>query len=296
MIELKHLRTLAALQQSGTLRGAAEQLHLSVSALSHQLAELEARLGGPLFLRKSRPLQFTREGEWVLELAAECLPKVDAVQRRLLGDCEPQTELLRLAIECHSCMHWLAPALSQWLTQAGRELDFVTGQSFEAQQALLLGTVDVVLTSDVQASADIHYAPLFDYEMRLVAAPDHPLLQEELLSPARLAQETLLSYPVDASRLDVVRHFLAPAGASPQRIRHGENTLMLVQMAAAGWGVTVLPSWASREFEAQGLVVSRSLGPGLFRRLYGAVRVRERESQLHVSLFEQIRAASVRLM
>ena len=186
--------------------------------------------------------------------------------------------------------------MSQWLTQAGRELDFVTGQSFEAQQALLLGTVDVVLTSDVQASADIHYAPLFDYEMRLVAAPDHPLLQEELLSPARLAQETLLSYPVDASRLDVVRHFLAPAGASPQRIRHGENTLMLVQMAAAGWGVTVLPSWASREFEAQGLVVSRSLGPGLFRRLYGAVRVRERESQLHVSLFEQIRAASVRLM
>ena len=296
MIELKHLRTLAALQQSGTLRGAAEQLHLSVSALSHQLAELEARLGGPLFLRKSRPLQFTREGEWVLELAAECLPKVDAVQRRLLGDSEPQTEPLRLAIECHSCMHWLAPALSQWLTQAGRELDFVTGQSFEAQQALLLGTVDVVLTSDVQASADIHYAPLFDYEMRLVAAPDHPLLQEELLSPARLAQETLLSYPVDASRLDVVRHFLAPAGASPQRIRHGGNTLMLVQMAAAGWGVTVLPSWASREFEAQGLVVSRSLGPGLFRRLYGAVRVRERESQLYVSLFEQIRAASVRLM
>ena len=296
MIELKHLRTLAALQQSGTLRGAAEQLHLSVSALSHQLAELEARLGGPLFLRKSRPLQFTREGEWVLGLAAACLPKVDAVQRRLLGDSEPQTEPLRLAIECHSCMHWLAPALSQWLTQAGRELDFVPGQSFEAQQALLLGTVDVVLTSDVQASADIHYAPLFDYEMRLVAAPDHPLLQEELLSPARLAQETLLSYPVDASRLDVVRHFLAPAGASPQRIRHGENTLMLVQMAAAGWGVTVLPSWASREFEAQGLVVSRSLGPGLFRRLYGAVRVRERESQLHVSLFEQIRAASVRLM
>ena len=51
MIELKHLRTLSALRQTGTLRGAAERVHLSVSALSHQLIELEGRLAAPLFLR-----------------------------------------------------------------------------------------------------------------------------------------------------------------------------------------------------------------------------------------------------
>ena len=296
MIELKHLRTLWALRQTGTLRGAAEQVHLSVSALSHQLSELEGRLAAPLFLRKSHPVQFTREGEWLLELAAECLPRVDAVEQRLLALCAPTPSPLHLAIECHSCIHWLAPALSRWQEQAGRELEFVTGQSFEPQQSLLLGALDLVLTSDLQPSADIHYAPLFDYEMRLVVAPEHPLACETLISPQRLAAETLLSYPVEASRLDVVRHFLAPVDESPRRIRHGENTLMLVQMAAAGWGVTVLPNWASREFEAQGLVVSRPLGTGLFRRLHGAVRARERDSEAFQSLFRLIREESRRLV
>ena len=113
--------------------------------------------------------------------------------------------------------------------------------------------------------------------MRLVLAPDHPLAGAEQITPERLAPETLLSYPVESARLDVVRQFLQPARLQAARIRQGDNTLMLVQMAAAGWGVAVLPSWVSREFEQQGLVLSRSLGKGLWRRLFGAVRVKERE-------------------
>ncbi len=110
MIEFKHLRTLRALQQGGSLAAAAERLHLSASALSHQLAELEQRVGSPLYLRKSRPLSFTREGQWLLELANEFLPKVEALERRLAGH-EQSEGPLRLAIECHSCIHWLSPAL-----------------------------------------------------------------------------------------------------------------------------------------------------------------------------------------
>jgi LysR family transcriptional regulator, regulator for metE and metH len=104
-----------------------------------------------------------------------------------------------------------------------------------------------------------------------------------------LAAETLLSYPVASSRLDVVRQFLQPAQLVPKRIRQADNTLMLVQMAAAGWGVTVLPSWVSREFEAQGLVVSRSIGAGLRSRLFGALRARERDEPGYRELFRQIR-------
>ncbi len=291
MIELKHLRTLRALQQGGSLAAAGQLLHLSASALSHQLAELEQRVGTALYLRKSRPLRFTQEGEWLLALAAECLPRIEELEQRLKGKVSTR-QPLRLAIECHSCIHWLAPALKGFPEGHGGEIEFVTGQSFAPQEALVHGELDLVLTSDVQPSDLLYYAPLFDYEMRLVLAPDHPLAEVELITPVLVASETLLSYPVASERLDVIRQFLQPARLQPARIRQGDNSLMLVQMAAAGWGVAVLPSWVSREFEQQGVVVSRPLGDGLWRRLYGAQRLRDREDPAQLALLERIRLNS----
>ena len=57
MIEIKHLKTLQALRNSGSLAAAAATLHQTQSALSHQFSDLEQRLGFRLFIRKSQPLR-----------------------------------------------------------------------------------------------------------------------------------------------------------------------------------------------------------------------------------------------
>ena len=62
MIEIKHLKTLSTLHNTGSLVEAARHLHLTQSALSHQLKELEGRLNCSLFIRKSRPIRFTISG------------------------------------------------------------------------------------------------------------------------------------------------------------------------------------------------------------------------------------------
>ena len=69
MIEIKHLKTLQALRNSGSLAAAAATLHQTQSALSHQFSDLEQRLGFRLFIRKSQPLRFTPQGEILLQLA-----------------------------------------------------------------------------------------------------------------------------------------------------------------------------------------------------------------------------------
>ena len=89
MFELKHLRSLLALKQQGSLAAAADMLNLSQSALSHQLTELEQRLGGPLFLRKSKPLNFTADGLRLVTLAESVLPQVDEVVHYLRRDLQP---------------------------------------------------------------------------------------------------------------------------------------------------------------------------------------------------------------
>ncbi len=76
MIELKHLKTLQALSQYGSLAATATHLHQTQSALSHQFSDLEHRLGFRLFVRKSQPLRFTPQGEVLLQLAQQVLPLV----------------------------------------------------------------------------------------------------------------------------------------------------------------------------------------------------------------------------
>ena len=227
------MKTLQALRNCGSLAAAAATLHQTQSALSHQFSDLEQRLGFRLFVRKSQPLRFTPQGEILLQLANQVLPQIS----QALQACnEPQQTRLRIAIECHSCIQWLT-----------------------------------VMTSDILPRSGLHYSPMFDYEVRLVLAPDHPLAAKTRITPEDLASETLLIYPVQRSRLDVWRHFLQPAGISPS-LKSVDNTLLLIQMVAARMGIAALPHWVVESFERQGLVVTKTLGEGLWSRLYAAVR------------------------
>lgn len=269
MIEIKHLKTLLALQNCGSLAAAAATLHQTQSALSHQFSDLEQRLGFKLFVRKSQPLRFTPQGEILLQLATQVLPQIS----RALQECnEPQQSQLRIAIECHSCIQWLAPALENFRKQWPQvEMDFKSGVTFDPQPALQQSELDVVLTSDILPRSGLHYSPMFDFEVRMVLATDHPLASKPRITPEDFSGETLLIYPVQRQRLDVWRHFLEPAGISPT-LKSVDNTLLLIQMVSARMGIAALPHWVVESFERQGLVVTKTLGEGLWSRLYAAVR------------------------
>ncbi|MEW7313118.1 HTH-type transcriptional regulator MetR [Buttiauxella gaviniae] len=269
MIEIKHLRTLQALRNCGSLAAAAAALHQTQSALSHQFSDLEQRLGFRLFVRKSQPLRFTPQGEVLLQLAEQVLPQIT----RALQACnEPHQTTLRIAIECHSCIQWLTPALENFhKTWPQVDLDFKSGVTFDPQPALQQSELDIVLTSDILPRSGLHYSPMFDYEVRLVLATDHPLANKTRIEPEDLSSETLLIYPVQRQRLDIWRHFLQPAGVSPS-LKSVDNTLLLIQMVSARMGIAALPHWVVENVERQGLVVTKTLGEGLWSRLYAAVR------------------------
>ncbi|WP_339390046.1 HTH-type transcriptional regulator MetR [Vibrio neptunius] len=293
MIELKHLKTLATLRDTGSLTATATTLHLTQSALSHQIKDLEARIGGQLFLRKTRPVRFTSEGEILLSLADQVLPRLARAENELASLKEDVNGRLHMAIECHSCFQWLMPALREYqVAWPSVTLDFSSGFGFEPLPALMSGELDLVITSDIQPRSEVHYEPLFDFEMRLVTATNHPLAANTSVAPSDLENETMLSYPVQKNRLDVVKHFLHPAGIEPAKWKQADNTLMLVQMVSAGLGVAALPNWAISEFSRQGLITSISLGDGLWRRLFAATRNSDRDKRYLQAFFNTARQQS----
>ena len=279
-IELRHLRTVAALRGAGTLVEAAERVYLTQSALSHQLKDLEERLGCTLFIRKTRPMRFTSAGKRLLQLADQILPLVQAASLDLARLAGGQSGRLFMAIECHSCFEWLLPAINAYREDWPEvELDISSGYHFEPLPALARGDLDLVVTSDPIDESGLTYLPLFSYEAQMALSVDHPLAQKQWLKPADLADETLIVYPIDRSRLDVFTLFLEPNGVIPSRVRTAELTTMMVQLVASGRGVCCLPNWALHEYIQREYVVARSLGEeGIWPNLYTAVRTEQADA------------------
>ncbi|ANF56962.1 LysR family transcriptional regulator [Halotalea alkalilenta] len=279
MLELRHLRTLIALRDSGSLVEAAERVHLTQSALSHQLKELENRLGDALFVRKTRPVQFTPCGQRLLALAEQVLPQVRIAERDVARLAARRDARLHMAIECHSCFQWLMPTIDAFRhVAADVEIDILGGNVFEPLNGLVREQLDLVITADPQALPGIHYQPLFRYQSLLAVAPDHPFAGREWIEPEELRDQTLIIYPVEHTRLDVFTRFLTPAGVYPQEVRSAELTMMMMQLVASGRGVCALPNWALTEYLERDYVNAVRLGEqGVWGTLYAAIRGEQRE-------------------
>ncbi|HYG42601.1 MAG TPA: LysR substrate-binding domain-containing protein [Bordetella sp.] len=280
MLEIRHLETLSAIREGGSLQEAADRLHLTQSALSHQLRDLETRLGTALLNRRTRPARLTTAGLRVLALADEVLPRLRATERELQRLAAGRTGRLHLAIECHSCFQWLMPALdafrAQWPDVA---LDLSAAFSFAPLPALVRGDLDLVITSDPQQLEAVEYLPLFKYELVLAVAESHPLASLRHIEAEQLADQTLITYPVDRQRLDIFTAFLDPAGVEPAAVRKAELTPIIAQLVASNRGVAALPNWALTEYLKPGWLRLCHLGPqGVWRTLYAAVRTEDTDA------------------
>ncbi len=291
LIELRHLRTLSALRDTDSLVEAAERVFLTQSALSHQIKDLEGRVGCSLFIRKTRPVRFTSAGNRLIKLADEVLPLVHAAELEVAKLAGGESGRLVMAIECHSCFEWLLPAIAVYREEwPDVDLDISSGFHFEPLPALTRGDLDVVITADPLQDKGLSYFPLFSYEAQLALSKNHPLAGREWVEPEDLAGETLIAYPVDRKRLDVFSRFLAPGGVEPKGIRQAELTAMMIQLVASGKGVACLPNWALHEYRERDYVALTSLGEeGVWPTLYAAVRADQADAPFMTGFIETTR-------
>ncbi len=281
MVELRHLKTLAALRDAGSLVEAAERVHLTQSALSHQIKDLEDRLNCSLFIRKTKPICFTSAGQRLLTLADEVLPMIRNTERDIARLAGGEAGRLNISIDCHSCFDWLMPTIDHFRQHWPEvEMDLASGFTFQPLPALVRGDLDLVITSDPEERNGIFYIHLFSYESVLAIGKRHRLIAKKFIHAEDLAQETVITYPVEQERLDLFTKFLIPADVEPYAIRTAELTLMILQLVASGRGVAALPNWALHEYLQRDYVAARPLGEkGVWCTLYAAIREDQKEAE-----------------
>lgn len=291
-IEFRHLRTIKAIHEAGGLARAADQLNITQSALSHQIKGLEDQAGVELFLRRSKPMKLSAAGLRLLRLAEQVLPQVEATQAEFSSLRDGHTGRMHIAIECHACFEWLFPVLEGFRKNwSDVDVDIRPGLAFDALPALQKEEVDLVVSSDPEDIPGVDFIELFDYKAVFVASAQHPLAQKSYIDAEDFIGQTLITYPVEKTRLDVFSQLLIPARVEPESIRQVELTAVILLLVASNRGISVLPDWVVREVKYSSDYVTRPLTKsGITRRLYAAIRSDDRQKPF---MQELIRLAKV---
>jgi LysR family transcriptional regulator for metE and metH len=288
VIELRHLRSLVAIAESRTFAAAAERVHLTQSALSHQVRAIEGHYGVTLFERSRQGVRFTKAGDRVLSLARDVLVRVAEAERDLARLKEDTGGELRIALECHTCFDWLMPVMDEFRRRWPEvELDLVSGFHSEPLALLANGKANLVITGQRPGGRKYAAMPLFTFEILLVTAPEHRLATRRRVDADDLRGETLITYPVPPQRIDVISGVLEPAGITLKR-RTAELTIAILQLVASHRGIAALPNWGVKSYVDHDYVMAKRIGAkGLWSSLY-AVTAPSLSEKNHVQDFVRI--------
>ena len=269
MLEIRHLKSLKAIAETGKLGLAAERVFLTQSALSHQIRALETHYDIVLFNRSNAGLRFTPAGQRLLDLAYELLPLIDKSERDLIRLKSNQSGELRVVLECHTCFDWLTPVMDAFRRAWPEvEIDLVAGFHSDPWSLLSQDKADVVIGGLPEKMKDLQYLALFKFEIMAVLPPDHALHNKSRLTANDFTDATLITYPVPEARIDVIRQVLQPANIPFSR-RTAELTIAIMQLVASRRGLAALPSWGIQSYVEHAYVIAKPIGTkGLWSELY----------------------------
>jgi LysR family transcriptional regulator for metE and metH len=290
ILEVRHLQLLIAVTEEGGVTRAGNRLHLTQSAVSHQLKDIEEKLGTRLFLRDRKQMVLTAAGEKLLETARGVIAQLQKAEQEIRDIGAERRGRLRISTQCYTCYRWLPHLLKLFNAEnPGIDVDIVVEATRQPVQALLDGKLDIALVSRPPRDRRLSIRPLFDDELVAVMRPGHRLASQSYVRPEELADERLLIHNSPQENV-VIQGLLLPAGVSPQHVSQVQLTEAMTEMAKAGLGVGLVSKWAVREEVAAGALCAVRLTPKGFRRQWSAVTLRSEQSRPHLLNFVNLLA------
>jgi LysR family transcriptional regulator for metE and metH len=290
-LEVRHLKLVATVAETGSVTRAGHRLHLTQSALSHQLRAIEEKLGAPLFLRHNKKMTLTQAGERLLSSAQRVIDELHRAEEDIRQIALNREGVLRLSTQCNTCYHWL-PAVLRVFNQRFPKVEVRINVEATPRpiEALLEGKLDLAIVTAPVRNQKLVFKPLFQDEMVVVVRPDHPLAARPYVKAADFASEHLIVYAIPKEENTVFQKVLIPAGVSPRQLSQVQLTEAIIEMVKAGIGISVMARWAVAPQIAAGSLRAVPLTKHGVHRRWSAALLRNNSAPAYLHEFVKLLA------
>jgi LysR family transcriptional regulator for metE and metH len=277
-IGLQHFRMVHTIVKEGTLTKAAEALHLTQSALSHQLRELEKELEVPVFYRKGKRMQLSDEGARFLQSAEKILAEIHGLEQDIKNLKQGKTGKINISTQCYTAYHWL-PAILKYFKSKCPDIviNIASEATFTPWDYLINGELDIGIVKSKIDHPDVAYEPIFEDQLFAILHKDHPLAHKACLEIADFeGEEIFLAWSDPATgNIPIIEQLIDAQQVQPKNIHHIHFTDAIIEMVDSGIGVSVLANWIVQPYLETKDIVAVPLPPEVANRTWYAATSRQ---------------------
>jgi DNA-binding transcriptional LysR family regulator len=247
-MELRQLRTFAAVAELRHFARAASLCNLSQPAVSHQIAQLEEEIGAKLLNRAARRVSLTVAGEVLLEEARRILAAVDRAHERMQEVARGAVGRIRLGATATPGLYLLPAVLATYCGKHGAyDLRFEIGPTHLLAERVGRNDLDMAIVAGPLPSGELQARSLSHDDLLIIAPPDSPLARARALKPHHLESKTwLLREEGSDTRRQLVswwhRHRIAPS-----RTMTFDHPDAVKRAVMAGLGVSMVSRFTVEE-------------------------------------------------
>lgn len=287
-MELQQLRYFLAVAKSGNFSRAAERCHVAQPSLSQQIQKLESELGEPLFERSRPTANLTLAGERLLPRALRILEEVDAATREVSSE-QPLTKAKLVIAALPTIAPFLLPKIIRTFHGMFPEVELVVQE--ETTEVLLgqLAAREIEIGIASLPIQDERFATqrLFEEELLLAVAREHPLAKKRVITAHDLEQEPFILLKQGHCLGDQVLRYCSARDLQPRVSCRGAQLQTIQGLVEAGLGISFIPQMAVPP-PGQGSAIHRSLSTPRPMRTIAAVWLQSRPQSRAVQEFLKV--------
>ncbi len=242
-MDTQSLQAFVEVAEHGSFSEAAERLHLTQPAVSKRIAGLEQQLEARLFDRIGRNIALTEAGKALLPQAQRILQSVREARHSIRDLQGGVSGSLSLGISHHIGLHRLPPVLQQFsrqFPQVKLDIDFMDSE--QAYEQVLQGKIELaVVTLAQQQASPFKQHRIWQDELQVCVAPEHPLAQIPAIELATLSQFTAILPGLNTYTGQIIKRLFEHHELSLE-VSMATNYLETIKMMVSiGLGWSVLP-------------------------------------------------------
>lgn len=268
-MEIKYFRLIKSIEEEGSIANSAEKLFLTQSALSHQLRELEERLGFKVFHRSRNKWLLTDEGRELYQLGNTVLDSIAKGFQNIKNLQAGSKGRIKVSTECYSFYQGLSSFIQKMgLLYPEIDVDLILEATHQPISKILSNEIDIAIVTSRPTNETLSSIEIYEDEIFAIMHKENRLNEVEFLDTNDFSDAHLIIHSFPLETVSVYEQFLKPNKITPIKISAIPLTEVALEMIAANMGIMCMPKWAIKSFKLSNELRFKRIGKNGLKRIH----------------------------